>query len=68
MEGHTTYFFYRKCMNKRGRLLIYNLDTAANSQDGSSLELVAAAAARECNIQAARDRGLCSYNFGLKEF
>ena len=34
-------------------------DTAANSQDGSSLEFVAAAAARECNIQDARGGGLC---------
>ena len=30
----------------------------ANSQDGSSLEFVAATAARECNIQDARGRGL----------
>ena len=30
----------------------------ATSQDGSSLEFVAAAAGRECNIQNARNRGL----------
>ena len=47
---------------KRGpwlrRLLIHVSDTAANNQDGSSLEFVAAAAARECNIQDARGGGL----------
>ena len=31
----------------------------ATSQDGSSLEFVAATAGRECNIQDARGRGLC---------
>ena len=33
-------------------------DTVPNSKDGSSLEFVAAAAARECNIQDARGGGL----------
>ena len=33
-------------------------DTAVNSQDGSFLEFVAAATARECNIQVARGGGL----------
>ena len=40
------------------RLLNHVSDTAANSQDGSSLEFVAAAAARECNIQDTRGGGL----------
>ena len=40
------------------RLLIHVSYTAANSQDGSSLEFVAAAAARECNIQDKRGGGL----------
>ena len=40
-------------------MLLLNLsDTAATSQDGSSLEFVAATAGRECNIQDARGRGL----------
>ena len=43
-------FFYRKGRNMTSRLPIHVSDTAANSQDGSSLEFVAAAAARECNI------------------
>ena len=34
------------------------MGTEANSQDGSSLEIVTAAAARECNIQDERGRGL----------
>ena len=32
----------------------------STSQDGSSLEFVAATAGRECNTQDARGRGLCS--------
>ena len=35
------------------------LDTAATSQDGSSLEFVSATAGKECYIQDARCRGLC---------
>ena len=35
-------------------------DTAATSQDGSSLEFIAAFAGRQCYIQDARSRGLCS--------
>ena len=38
-------------------VLIHISDTAANSQDGSSLELVTASA--ECNIQDARGGRLC---------
>ena len=34
-------------------------DTAATSQDGSSLELIAAIACRRCYIQDASGRGLC---------
>ena len=42
-------------------MLILNLsDTAATSQDGSSLELIAAIAGRQCYIQDASGRGLCS--------
>ena len=44
--------------NVDSRLPIHVSDTAANSLDGSSLEFVAAAAARECDIQDARGRGL----------
>ena len=40
-------------------LPIHVSDTAANSKDGSYLEFVTAAAARECNIQDARGGGLC---------
>ena len=50
-------FFYKKCRNKSSILPIHVSGTAANNQDGSSLELVAAAAARECNIQDARPEG-----------
>ena len=42
------------------RLIIHVSVTTANSQDGSSLEFVAAAAARECNIQDARGGDLCT--------
>ena len=42
------------------RLPIHVSDTAAISQDGSSLEFFAAAAARECNIPDARGGGLWS--------
>ena len=52
-------FFFRKCWNKSNRLPIHVSGTAANSQDGSSLEFVAATADRECNIQDAMDGGLC---------
>ena len=34
-------------------------DTAATSQDGSSLEFIAAIAGRQCYIQDASGRGLC---------
>ena len=34
-------------------------DTAASSQDGSSLEFIAAIAGRQCYIQDASGRGLC---------
>ena len=53
------FFFYGKCRKKSSRLPIHVSDTAANSHDGSSLEFVAAATARECNIQDARGGGLC---------
>ena len=35
-------------------------DTAATSQDGSSLEFIAAIANRQCYIQDASGRGLCT--------
>ena len=35
-------------------------DTAATSQDGSSLEFIAAIAGRQCYIQDASGRGLCT--------
>ena len=59
-DSFTHFFFYKKYRNTSSRLPIYVSDTDANSQDGSSLEFVAAVAARECNIQDARGRGLCS--------
>ena len=41
-------------------MLLPNLsDTAATSQDGSSLEFIAAIAGRQCYIQDASGRGLC---------
>ena len=40
-------------------MLLLNLsDTAATSQDGSSLEFIAAIAGRQCYIQDASGRGL----------
>ena len=46
------------------RLMIHVSDTAANSEDGSSLEFVAAAVASECNIQDARGGDLSPLWFG----
>ena len=46
-------------------------DTAATSQDGSSLEFNAATAGRQCYIQDASDRGMCQGpkgKVGGKEF
>ena len=41
-------------------MLLLNLsDTATTSQDGSSLEIIAAIAGRQCFIQDASGRGLC---------
>ena len=51
-------FFYRECRSKSSTLPIQVSETALNSEDGSSLEFVAATAGRECNIQDARGRGL----------
>ena len=40
-------------------MLLLNLsDTAGTSQDGSSLEFIAALTVRQCNIQDASGRGL----------
>ena len=41
-------------------LLLNFLDTAATSQDGSSLEFIAAIAGRQCYILDASGRGLCT--------
>ena len=49
------------------RLIIHVSVTAANSQDGSSLEFVAAAAARECNIQDAWGGDLWSQGDTIKK-
>ena len=38
-------------------------DTAATSQDGSSLEFIAAIAGRQCYIQDASGRGLCTLRY-----
>ena len=44
-------------------MLSLNLsDAAATSQDGSSLEFIAAIVGRQCNIQDASGRGLCKCN------
>ena len=40
-------------------LLLNPSDTAATSQDGPSLEFIAAIAGRQCFIQDASGRGLC---------
>ena len=37
-------------------------DTAATSQDGSSIEIIAAIAGRQCYIQDASGRGLCVWS------
>ena len=43
-------------------------DTAATSQDGSSLQFIAAIARRQCYIQDASGRGLCwTIKFEIKE-
>ena len=52
-------FFYRECRSRSSTLPIHISETAVTSQDGSSLEFVAATAGRECNIQDARGGGLC---------
>ena len=45
---------------KRSSVLPLNLsDTAATSQDGSYLDLIAAIAGRQCYIHNASGRGLC---------
>ena len=50
----------REC-RRRSSVLPLNLsDTAATSQDGSSLEFIAAIAGRQCYIQDASGRKLCS--------
>ena len=51
-------FFYRECRSRSSKLPIHISETAIASQDGSTLEFVAATAGRECNIQDARGRGL----------
>ena len=43
---------------------IHVSDTAVTSQDGSSLEFVAATTGKECYIQDARGRGLCFSQWG----
>ena len=57
MEGRSWATGAYWCRNKSSRQPINILDTAANSQDGSSLEFVAAAGAREYNIQDAKGGG-----------
>ena len=41
-------------------------DTAATSQDGSSLEFIAVIAGRQCYIQDASGRGLCPPPFVIE--
>ena len=43
-------------------------DTAATSQDGSSLEFIAAIAGRQCYIQDASGRGLCHLNSQIYKY
>ena len=43
-------------------------DTAATSQDGSSLEFIAAIAGRQCYIQDASGRGLCALNCTVTDY
>ena len=50
----------REC-RRRSSVLPLNLsDTVVTSQDGSSLKFIAAIAGRQCDIQDASGRGLCS--------
>ena len=49
----------RECRMRSILLPLTLSDTAATSQDGSSLEFIAAIAARQCYIQDASGRGLC---------
>ena len=47
-------------------MLLLNLsDTAATSQDGSSLEFIASIAGRQCYIQDASGRGLWCLSLSL---
>ena len=51
----------RECRRRSSVLPLNISDTAATSQDGSSLEFIAIAG-RQCYIQDASGRGLCSCN------
>ena len=48
----------QKMQEEDSVLPLHHSDTAATSQDGSSLELIAAIAGRQCYIQDASGRGL----------
>ena len=48
----------RECMRRSSVLLLNLSGTAATSQDGSSLEFIAAIAGRQCFIQDASGRGM----------
>ena len=50
----------RECRRRSSVLLLNLSDTAATSQDGSSLKCIAAIAGRQCYIQDASGRGLCA--------
>ena len=56
----------RECRRRSSVLLLNLSDTAATSQDGSSLEFVTAIAGRQCFIQNASGRGLCPW--GINPF
>ena len=49
----------RECRRRSNVLPLNVSDTAATSQDSSSLEFIAVIAGRQCYIQDACGRGLC---------
>ena len=50
----------RECRRRSSVLPVNLSDTAATSQDGSSLEFITVIAGRQCYIQYASGRGLCA--------
>ena len=57
----------RECRRRRSVLPLNLSDTASTSQDGQSLEFIAAIVGRQCYIQDASGRGLCPLLLGLTQ-